>query len=72
MVVYPAEGETKSKDYIFTDVDCGYCRKLHKEVPALNKAGIEVRYLAFPRGGLQSSTSKKWRKHGVQWIAPKP
>lgn len=59
MIVYPAEGETKASIYIFTDVDCGYCRKLQKEVPALNKASIEVRYLAFPRGGVQSATSDK-------------
>lgn len=41
---------------VFTDVDCHYCRKLHNEVPALNKAGIEVRYLAFPRAGVSSDT----------------
>ncbi len=34
---------------VFTDIDCGYCRELHKEVPELNKAGITVRYMAFPR-----------------------
>ena len=41
---------------VFTDVDCGYCRKMHLEVPALNAAGLQVRYLAFPRSGVGSKT----------------
>ncbi|MBI3899657.1 MAG: thioredoxin fold domain-containing protein [Gammaproteobacteria bacterium] len=36
---------------VFTDVDCAYCRKLHLDVPELNKHGVKVRYLAFPRSG---------------------
>nr|VFK13819.1 MAG: thiol:disulfide interchange protein DsbC [Candidatus Kentron sp. LFY] len=44
---------------VFTDVDCGYCRKLHNEVPKFNDAGIEVRYLAFPRAGVSSDTYDK-------------
>ena len=45
--------------YVYTDIDCGYCRKLHREVDQLNDAGIAVRYLAFPRSGLNSESSKK-------------
>ena len=45
--------------YVFTDVDCGYCRKLHQDVPELNKSGIAVRYLAFPRAGADSETGKE-------------
>lgn len=41
---------------VFTDVDCGFCRRLHAEVPELLKEGIEVRYLAFPRAGIASSS----------------
>ena len=41
---------------VFTDVDCPYCRKLQEEVPALNEAGLQVRYLAFPRAGIGSKT----------------
>ncbi len=37
--------------YVFTDITCGYCRKLHRDVPVLNENGVSVRYLAFPRGG---------------------
>lgn len=44
---------------VFTDVDCGFCRKLHKEVPALNEKGVEVRYFLYPRAGLASNSSKK-------------
>jgi thiol:disulfide interchange protein DsbC len=36
---------------VFTDTDCGYCRKLHSEIAELNKLGIRVRYAAYPRGG---------------------
>lgn len=39
---------------VFTDVDCGYCRKFHDNVAELNKMGIAVDYLAFPRGGPSS------------------
>jgi thiol:disulfide interchange protein DsbC len=53
-VVYPAVGETKSHITVFTDTTCPYCHKLHAEVPELNKRGIEVRYVAFPRQGLNS------------------
>ena len=57
------EGTTidfKAKDekyviHVFTDVSCGYCRKLHQEMNEYNKLGITVRYLAFPRGGSRSS-----------------
>ncbi|PIE37451.1 MAG: protein-disulfide isomerase [Gammaproteobacteria bacterium] len=54
MIVYPAKGVKKASITVFTDVTCGYCRKLHREVPALNANGVEVRYLAWPRGGMRS------------------
>lgn len=54
MIVYPAQGETKAHITVFTDTTCPYCQKLHAEVPELNRQGIEVRYLAFPRQGLGS------------------
>jgi thiol:disulfide interchange protein DsbC len=49
----------KSKIYIYTDIDCGYCRKLHLEIPDLNEAGITVSYLAFPRSGLKGESYQK-------------
>tara|TARA_R110000868_G_scaffold107466_3_gene294053 strand:- start:1936 stop:2604 length:669 start_codon:yes stop_codon:yes gene_type:complete len=57
MVVFAPE-EPKTHITVFTDVDCGYCRKLHSEVEQLNNLGIEVRYMAFPRGGMQSPAAQ--------------
>lgn len=51
MIIFPAEGETRAHLTVFTDVTCFYCQKLHREVPELNKRGVEVRYLAYPRSG---------------------
>jgi thiol:disulfide interchange protein DsbC len=39
---------------VFTDVECGYCRKFHSEIAEYNRQGIAVQYLAFPRMGLGS------------------
>jgi thiol:disulfide interchange protein DsbC len=52
-----APAEPKTHVTIFTDVDCGYCRKLHLEMEELNALGIEVRYAAFPRSGMQTPTA---------------
>lgn len=59
MVVFPTGGETRAVINVFTDVDCGYCRKLHQEVPRLNELGVEVRYLAYPRAGIGSRAYQK-------------
>lgn len=53
MVVFAPE-HPKTHITVFTDTDCGYCQKLHAEVPELNRLGIEVRYMAFPRQGIDS------------------
>ena len=55
VIEYKAEKE-KYVVNIFTDISCGYCRKLHNEMDQYNDLGITVRYLAFPRGGLNSSS----------------
>lgn len=59
MVIFPAKGKAQKVLYVFTDVDCGYCRKFHAQVPELNQRGVEVRYLAFPRGGPASPVAAK-------------
>jgi thiol:disulfide interchange protein DsbC len=41
---------------VFTDIDCGYCRKLHSQIADYNRAGISVEYLFFPRAGIGSAT----------------
>lgn len=51
LAVFPAKSQTKAVLNVFTDTSCPYCKKLHEEVPELQKAGIEVRYLPYPRGG---------------------
>lgn len=44
---------------VFTDIDCGYCRKLHREIEDYNEEGISVRYLFFPRAGVGSPSYQK-------------
>ncbi len=50
MIIFSPQGKPKAVVYAFTDVNCGYCRKLHSEIDQINAKGIEVRYLAWPRG----------------------
>jgi thiol:disulfide interchange protein DsbC len=59
MVIFPATGTRKAVINVFTDVDCGFCQKLHQEVPELNRMGVEVRYLAYPRAGVGSPSYAK-------------
>ncbi len=51
---------------VFTDVDCGYCRKFHGQIAELNKAGVRVRYVPFPRTG---PGTESWRKAEAVWCA---
>jgi len=66
MLIYPAKGKTLRNITVFTDIECPYCQKLHREIPALNAAGIEVRYLAYPRAGVGSEA---FRKAAAVWCA---
>lgn len=59
MIIFSPPGKAKATITVFTDVDCGYCRKFHRNVSALNEQGVEVRYLAFPRSGLDSESADK-------------
>jgi thiol:disulfide interchange protein DsbC len=59
MIVYPANGKQTHFITVFSDIDCPYCAKLHKEIPALNEAGITVRYLGYPRSGMGSPSYHK-------------
>lgn len=45
---------------VFTDIDCGYCRKLHSEIDAYNEQGIGIRYMSFPRAGIGSNSYNKF------------
>ncbi|NOT88520.1 MAG: thioredoxin fold domain-containing protein [Lysobacter sp.] len=53
-IVFAPVGTPKHTVAVFTDIECGYCRKLHSEMADYNKLGIAVQYLAFPRAGLTS------------------
>lgn len=50
MIIF-APKNVKHTITVFTDVDCGYCRKLHQEMPQLNALGLRVRYVFYPRTG---------------------
>jgi len=54
---------------VFTDVDCPYCRKFHQDVAELNEAGVQVRYLLFPRTGLDGES---YRKSVGVWCSDDP
>jgi thiol:disulfide interchange protein DsbC len=59
MIIFSPEGETKGYVSIFTDIDCGFCRKLHSQMDSFLDRGIEIRYLAFPRAGVDSKSAQK-------------
>lgn len=59
--------EAKHTITVFTDVDCGYCRKLHSEIAKYNQLGIRVRYLFYPREG---PNSESWDKAVAVWCSP--
>ena len=58
MIIFEPE-KTKHTLTVFTDIDCGYCRKLHQQMSEYNALGIKVRYMAFPRSGLDSESFDK-------------
>jgi thiol:disulfide interchange protein DsbC len=51
---------------VFTDIDCGYCRKFHGQIAEINKAGVRVRYLMYPRTG---PATESWDKAEQVWCA---
>ena len=68
LIRFPAK-EEKAVINVFTDIDCPYCRKLHDEVPQLNRYGITVNYYAFPRSGPDTPS---FRKYESVWCADNP
>lgn len=69
MIAFSPAAETKATLYVFTDINCGYCRKLHRNMQAMNEMGIRVNYLSFPRGG---PGSEGHRKAIATWCADNP
>ncbi len=66
-VNFNPKGKPIGEIFVFTDVDCGFCRRLHQEVGKLLNAGIRVRYLAYPRSGLNTPS---YQKMVNVWCAP--
>jgi thiol:disulfide interchange protein DsbC len=54
---------------VFTDIDCGYCRKLHSQMAEYNEQGIAIHYMAFPRAGIGS---RSYEKAVSVWCAADP
>jgi thiol:disulfide interchange protein DsbC len=51
--------QPKHRITVFTDIDCGYCRKMHTQIADYNKLGISVEYLFYPRAGMASDAATK-------------
>ena len=54
MVIFEPSAKATHTVTVFTDVECGYCRKLHSQIAEYGKEGIRVRYLFYPRSGKDS------------------
>jgi thiol:disulfide interchange protein DsbC len=68
MIVFAPANPTSTVT-VFTDVDCGYCRKLHKQIATYNAKGIKVRYMYFPRSG---PGTESWTKAEQVACSPDP
>jgi Protein-disulfide isomerase len=55
-ITFKASGKEKHEIYVFTDTDCGYCRKFHEEIKSYTSKGITVHYFPWPRSGTQGPT----------------
>jgi thiol:disulfide interchange protein DsbC len=65
---YPAK-KSKTNLVVITDTSCPYCQKFHEQVPALNKAGIGISYMLYPRAGIESKSSAIMQS---AWCAKNP
>ena len=64
-----APGAARHTVYVFTDITCGYCQLFHRDMAELNGRGVAVRYLAFPRAGVDSES---FRDMESVWCAADP
>ena len=55
--------------FVFTDVDCGYCRQFHNQIDDYLNLGIKVNYLAYPRAGINSES---YNKISYAWCSEDP
>jgi len=65
MIVFGPDSENiRHTVTVFTDIDCGFCRQLHREMDQINALGVEVRYLSYPRTG---PDTESWDKADKVW-----
>jgi thiol:disulfide interchange protein DsbC len=65
-IIFAPTGATRHTLTVFTDIDCAYCRRLHQEIGELNRLGIRVRYLMYPRNG---PGTEAWHKAEAVWCS---
>jgi len=66
MLVFAPATPAKYTITVFTDVDCTYCRALHKQIAEYNRLGMKVRYMFFPRTG---PNTESWTKAEQVWCS---
>lgn len=44
---------------VFADIDCPYCKAFHAKIKEINRLGIAVDYLFWPRSGLGTPSAQK-------------
>jgi len=67
MIVFePSAAKTKYTITVFTDIDCGYCRKLHSQIREYNNLGVRVRYMFYPRNG---PGTPGWKSAEAVWCS---
>lgn len=64
-ITYKTKSENKLGTlYVFTDPSCPYCEKLHSEIEQYLEAGVDIKYLPYPRFGEKGpgykSTLQAW------------
>lgn len=69
MLVFPATTSRRHSLVVVTDIDCPYCQRFHEHIEELNHAGIEVRYLLYPRAG---EGSESYRTSVSVWCSNDP
>lgn len=48
LITYPATSPERAVIYVADDVNCPYCRRLHQQLPMLNKKGVTVKVIGYP------------------------
>ncbi len=70
-IIFSPNGEIRAVLTVFTDVTCGFCRRLHDHVEEFNALGIELQYLAFPRSGIErdGAFTREYQETSKAWCA---